>query len=312
MAPVPPIVATAADLPSAVTRALADPPSGERAIVTAAGVPFSVLAWGRPDDPPLLLIHGVTSSAEIWWRTGPAMAASGRRVLAPDLPGHGETGSWNGHHRFADAAADVVALTDALGIAAEPERLAIMGHSWGAGIAAHLPAVGLRPGRLVLLDPVVMPWSVMKAMSEDPSERTYQTLEEASAVISAMNPTWADGDVLAKARSLTQVEERAALAVLLENGDWDGGLSGLRTPAARGISTWVIRGDPAAGGLLPDAAVPAFAALIGEERILTIAGGPHSPQRTHPEAFLVAAILALGRPDEPASSARRRSSIARR
>jgi len=294
MPPVPPVVATADDLPEPVAAPLSDPPDGERTVVTAAGIPFSLLAWGRPDDPPLLLVHGVTSNAEIWWRTGPALAAAGRRVLAPDLPGHGETGAWNGHHRFADAAADVVALADALGILADPGRLAIMGHSWGAGIVAHMPAAGLRPGRLILLDPVVMPWSVMKTMAEDPSERTYATLDQAVAVIRDMNPLWTEGDILAKAHSLTQVDEKAALAVLLKNGDWDGGLSGLRAPEARGVATWVVRGDPAAGGLLPDAAVPAFATLIGETRILTIAGGPHSPQRTHPEAFLAAVLRALG------------------
>ncbi len=289
----PPIAATAADLPSAVADALADPPAGERIVVPAIGLPFSLLTWGRPDDPPLLLVHGVTSNAEIWWRTGPAIAASGRWVLAADMPGHGETGAWNGHHRFVDAARDVVALAEALGVAAAPERLAVLGHSWGAGIVAHVPEAGLRPGRLVLLDPVVMPWAVMKAMLEDPSERLYPTLEEAVGAIRAMNPEWTDGDVLAKARSLTQVDEAAARAILLDNGDWDGGLSGLAAPAARGVQTWVIRGDPSTGGLLPETALSAFSALIGEERILTVAGGPHSPQRTHPEAFLAALLRAL-------------------
>jgi pimeloyl-ACP methyl ester carboxylesterase len=293
MAAVPPIEATTRDLPAAVARAMADPPPGERRIVPAAGIAFSVLAWGRPADPPLLLVHGVTSNAEIWWRTGPAIAAAGRRVFAPDLPGHGETGHWNGHHRFADAAADVAALAESLGITQRSERLAVLGHSWGASIAAHLPAAGLRPGRLIMVDPVVMPLAAARAMSEDPTERTYATLEEASAVVRGLNPAWTAGDVLAKARSLTQVDEAAALAILLDNGDWDGGLSGLGAPAARGIQTWIIRGDPAAGGLLPDEALPDFAGLIGEARILTIAGGPHSPQRTHPEAFLVALLRAL-------------------
>jgi pimeloyl-ACP methyl ester carboxylesterase len=287
------VSATAADLPPAVAAALADPPAGERFVVEAAGVPFSVLAWGDRADPPLLLIHGVTSNAEIWWRTGPALAAAGHRVLAPDLPGHGETGHWNGHHRFAEMAADVAALAGALGIAQPADRLAAMGHSWGARITACLPAAGLRPRRLILLDPVVMTLAAALAMSGDPTEIVYPTVGEALAVIRAANPTWTDGDALAKARSLTQVEEAAARAIMLDNGDWDGGLSALREPAARGVSTWIIRGDPATGSLLPDEALPGFTALVGEGRILTIAGGPHSPQRTHPEAFLAAVLEAL-------------------
>ena len=293
MTTVPPIVATRDDLPPTVAAALADPPPGRRSIVEAAGVPFSVVAWGHDQHPPLLLVHGVTSNAEVWWRTGPALATSGRRVFAPDLPGHGETGNWNGHHRFPDMAGDIVALAAALGITEVPDRLAVLGHSWGASIVAHLPAVGLRPGRLILLDPVVLTLAAAQEVSRDPTERVYPTIEEAVSVIRAANPDWTEGDVLGKARSLTQVDETAAREVYLENGDWDGGLAGLSSPAAGGIPTWIVRGDPATGGLLPDTALPAFAALIGEERILTIAHGPHSPQRTHPEAFLVAVLRAL-------------------
>jgi pimeloyl-ACP methyl ester carboxylesterase len=293
MTTIPPIVATRADLPSAVATALDDPPPGERSVVEAAGIPFSLLTWGNAVDPPLLLVHGVTSTAEIWWRTGPALAAPGRWVIAPDLPGHGETGHWNGHHRFADMAADVVALARRLDIAARPDELAVLGHSWGASIVAHFPAAGLRPGRLILLDPVVLSLAAALTMSRDPTEGVYATLDEALRVIRAANPDWTEGDVLAKARSLTQVDETAARAVYLENGDWDGGLPGLQDPAARGVATWIVRGDPATGGLLPDSALAGFAALIGEQRILTIGGGPHSPQRTHPEAFLVAVLRAL-------------------
>ena len=65
------------------------PDPGVREVVTAAGIPFSALTWGDPSARPLVLLHGVTASAAIWWRVGPALAATGRRVVAPDLPGHG-------------------------------------------------------------------------------------------------------------------------------------------------------------------------------------------------------------------------------
>ena len=54
--------------------------------------------------------------------------------------------------------------------------------------------------------------------------------------------------------------------------------------AADGLDVWLIRGDPAAGGYVPDTVLPAFAARIGEGHVLTLAGAPHAPQRTHPEA----------------------------
>jgi hypothetical protein len=43
----------------------------------------------------------------------------------------------------------------------------------------------------------------------------------------------------------------------------------------------VVRGDPAAGGLIPDEIWLAFIARLGAEHVATIRGGPHSPQRTH-------------------------------
>ncbi|MDQ2964844.1 MAG: alpha/beta hydrolase, partial [Chloroflexota bacterium] len=94
-----PIHATSADLPPAVRAALEHPSSGRRAVVHAAGIPFATVEWGEPGDPPVLLVHGVTSLTGTWWRIGPALAAAGYLVIAIDLPGHGATGAWTGHHR---------------------------------------------------------------------------------------------------------------------------------------------------------------------------------------------------------------------
>ena len=57
------------------------------------GVPWSALVWGEPAARPLLLIHGVTSSAATWWRVGPALAAAGYRVTAVDQAGTWADGS---------------------------------------------------------------------------------------------------------------------------------------------------------------------------------------------------------------------------
>lgn len=278
-------------LPIAAAAALDDPPPGERITITAAGIPWSALTWGDASAPPLLLIHGVTSSAANWWRLGPAFAATGRRVVAVDLPGHGRTTHWTGHHRFRDNAADVAAFARAAGLAVDD--LEVIGHSWGAVTAAALPVAGLRPATIVLLDPPAVPHAVISAMAADPDERTYDDLDEAISAVRRDNPTWPDGDVRAKAEALTQLDEAAALAVLLDNGDWDGGLADLADPAAAGIRLAIVRGDPTFGGMLPDEALPAFEALVGPGRIHTIHGGPHSPQRIHPVETTAALLHAL-------------------
>ncbi len=40
---------------------------------------------------PVVLVHGLAMASEYWVRTGPPLAAAGFRVLAPDLPGFGES-----------------------------------------------------------------------------------------------------------------------------------------------------------------------------------------------------------------------------
>jgi pimeloyl-ACP methyl ester carboxylesterase len=261
-------------------------------VTVAAGIPFSALTWGEPGDRPLVLIHGITASARIWWRVGPALAASGRCVVAPDLPGHGQTGHWTGHHRFRDNAADVAAWIRATGL--DVPDVQIVGHSWGGAITAALPVAGIRPATLVLLDPPAIPYAIIAQLASDPSEVSYPDLETAIREVGRLNPAWPDDDVQAQAEALVALEIEAARAVLLDNGDWDGGLADISDPAAVGVPIWLIRGDPATGGLVPDAALPGFAARIGADHVLTLAGAPHAPQRTHPAALAAALLLALG------------------
>jgi pimeloyl-ACP methyl ester carboxylesterase len=284
--------ATASNLPPAVAAALANPEDGERGAVEAEGTAWPTILWGPPDSPPLLLVHGVTSNAGIWWRVGPALAAAGRRVIAVDMPGHGRTAGGPRSHRFADTAAELAGFIRAAGLAT-PD-LAVLGHSWGGMVVAHLPAAGLRPRTLVLLDPPVLTLGRLKALTEEPTERDYATLDEAVAAVRAANPTWSDGDVAAKAQALTEFSPQLVLDVLLKNGDWDGGMAALRSPAAEGVDVWLIRGDWDTGGFIPDFKVPEIEAQLGADHVVTIEGGPHSPQRTHPEATVLAILRALG------------------
>jgi pimeloyl-ACP methyl ester carboxylesterase len=283
-------------LPPAVAAVLAmpDPGPGEPSTTIAAGIPFASIAWGDPQARPLLLVHGVTASSRVWWRVGPALAAAGYRVTAPDLPGHGLTGHWLGHHRFRDTAADVAAWIRAAGL--DVPGLQVVGHSWGGMTAAALPLAGIRPATLVLLDPPTVPHSVISMMVSDPSERPYPDLASAVTGLAEANPAWPAGDVEAKADALVRLDANAARAVLLDNRDWDGGLADLSDPAADGLDIWLIRGNPATGGYVPDAVLPRFAARIGADHILTLAGAPHAPQRTHPAATTVALLEALAGP----------------
>lgn len=270
---------------------LADPPPGSPRIVRAGGYAWHAVEWGQPSDPPLLLVHGVTSSSETFWRVGPCLAADRRRVVAVDLPGHGRTGGWRGRHRWIETAADLSRFVGAAEL--DAGRLAVIGHSWGAMVAAALPAAGLRPERLILVDPPALRQRALVTLTEGSTELRYESVGDAIEAIRASGVSWSDGDILAKATALTQIDETAVRAIYLENGDYDAGLAALADPAALDIPAWVIRGDPAAGGLIDDEHVPALAERVGLDHFITIAGAGHAPQRTHPETTVLAILRAL-------------------
>ncbi len=284
--------AGSADLPAAVGAALAAPSEPATSVVEAIGLRWALASWGDAPNPPLLLVHGVTSDSGIWWRVGPALAAAGRRVVAVDLPGHGRTGGWQGRHRFAETAADLATLIRTAGL--DRPDLVVLGHSWGAMVTAHLPGAGIRPAGLILLDPPARTRVELEPMTDDPTERPYATLAEAIAAVREAYPGWSARDVETKAEGLTRFEPEAVLAILLENGTWDAGLAALRRQDSARLPVWLIRGEWSAGGLIPEDKVPGIVGQLGPERVITIPGAPHSPQRTHPEATVAAILLALG------------------
>jgi pimeloyl-ACP methyl ester carboxylesterase len=285
------LTATAADLPPAVAAALAAPAEGTPGWVDAGGTRWATVSWGAAAHPPVLLLHGVTSNAEIWWRVAPALAAAGHRVVAVDMPGHGKTQSWVGRHRFSETAEDVAGFVQAAGL--DRPDLAVVGHSWGAMVSARLAGAGLRPRVVVLLDPPGLTVAQFEVFAQDPTEQPFATYEAAAGAMRVANPTWSDGDIAAKAQSLVEFNPDAVLAALLENGDWDAGVDGARESIAVGVPVWIIRGEWDTGCLIPEALVPKLEAAIGRGHVITIRGAPHSPQRTHPEATLLALLRAL-------------------
>ena len=187
---------------------------------------------------------------------------------------------------------DLAELIRAFGI--DRPDLDVVAHSWGAMVASNLPAAGVRPRTMVLVDPPYLTRDELEALTRDPTERRYETFEEARRVIRATQPLYADGDVDAKAMALTRFDVDGVRDVLLENGDWHAGLQALAHPAARDVPIWYVLGEAASGGLVPDEHLPELAARAGADHVLTIVGGPHSPMRTHPEATTLAILLALG------------------
>ena len=90
---------------------------------------------------PVMLLHGWPDDTSTWDHVAPVIGEAGFRVIIPTLRGFGDTQFLRDDApRTANSgilAMDMIALLDALGI----EKLAVIGHDWGANIAEAL-AVG--------------------------------------------------------------------------------------------------------------------------------------------------------------------------
>jgi 2-succinyl-6-hydroxy-2,4-cyclohexadiene-1-carboxylate synthase len=112
----------------------------------AAGIDWHVTERGS--GRPLLLLHGFTGSAASWAEHLDAFA-SGHRVIAPDLPGHGATPAPPEDAMTVEATAGALAgLLASLG--AVPAD--VLGYSLGARIALRLAIDHARAVRRLVLE----------------------------------------------------------------------------------------------------------------------------------------------------------------
>jgi pimeloyl-ACP methyl ester carboxylesterase len=110
---------------------LSDPPRGEPfEAESAGGVTLAGEAYGPPDAPPVVLIHGWTCARRFW--THQVHALSDRqRVIAFDLRGHGRSEARDRCDFSTDALADdVQAVLEAT--VPNGRRALLVGHSMGA------------------------------------------------------------------------------------------------------------------------------------------------------------------------------------
>jgi 3-oxoadipate enol-lactonase len=90
---------------------------------------------GPPDAETLVLLHGVTMTAELCWFRVLERLGRQFRIVAPDLRGHGDGIPLRGSRfRLEDSADDIAALADVLDI----KRFAAVGYSMGGMVAQLL------------------------------------------------------------------------------------------------------------------------------------------------------------------------------
>ncbi len=189
---------------------MSDRPRPAEKTLTANGLRIHYLEWGAAAAPPVICVHGYTSSAQ-------AFSALARRLhdryrlICPDVRGHGDS-DWSPDraYRYTHQAADLAAFTDRLELA----RYTLIGTSMGGVIAmVHAARHGKRLDRLVLNDigPDAEPGTqrITQAVTTRPD--SFATLDEAMAYRREISPITAS-------RPLDDQRE-LALGVLRQGSD---------------------------------------------------------------------------------------------
>jgi lipase len=224
-----------------------------------AGVSLHYLQWGAgaSADPPILLLHGLSSNASFWGRL--AARLPDRRLIALDQRAHGLSAAPDTGYEPAALAADAAALIEELGI----HRVVVAGHSWGATIALQLAAD--RPelvAGLAVIDGPVRPWS-----------ETGLTWEQAEKFMQPPLPLYSDLEqAIAEKRGVLKSAWDDDLVDFVRAGLVEDG-SGLRLPLTAPIRLQILRSmyfQPY-GILWPQVRCPVLLALAagGEESIFT-------------------------------------------
>jgi pimeloyl-ACP methyl ester carboxylesterase len=240
---------------------------------------WPVARWGDGDGTALL-VHGLSSSKEGWWRVGPALADLGYTVVAPDLRRHGEAPA-SGSMSIDQLATDLLGLGERWDV--------VLGHSLGG--AAVVRATVRHPswaGRLVLEDPaLVMPdpdaaRAILLADFEHPLTGVAQE---------RLNPTWHPTDCEIKAEALEASGPEVVEAAITDNPDWNV----VAETASLDVPTLVVGADPERGALVPPALGTSLEDLNDRLTYARVAGGSHSMHRDELDAFLEVVTGWLGR-----------------
>lgn len=236
--------------------------------------------------PPFLLIHGAGHDHGVWNAVSAGLAAAGRRVIAPDLPGHGASGG----APLADIdalAAWVLALADALAL----PRFHVAGHSMGSLVALAVAAVAPRQVAGLTLIGSLAPMPVAPFLLEAARaapERAHELINKFS---------FAPVEVLGEARrqaleahNLQRMRRQAAGVLATDLAACDAWQGGLAAAARVACPTLLLCGEH--DRMTPvDAVKPLLDALEGGgrgTRMMVLAGSGHTMTEEVPDAVIEA------------------------
>jgi pimeloyl-ACP methyl ester carboxylesterase len=181
---------------------------------TVEGLRVHYLAEGPKTGPVVVLVHGLSGSAEDWRNLAPSLAQAGYRVYMPDLPGFGRSEQPRDFsYSVQDQAEVVMGFLQTLGL----RQVDLGGWSMGGWIAQLVAAQDTeRIRRLMLFDSVglaVKPeWDTRLFTPTTPAE-----LDQLDALLMPHPPkvpSFVARDILRVSRNNAWVTHRAVAAML--------------------------------------------------------------------------------------------------
>jgi pimeloyl-ACP methyl ester carboxylesterase len=251
-----------------------------------AGVHLSVMRWGDPARPPVVLLHGAAANAHWWDHLAPALALQFHAV-ALDFRGHGDSDFPKElvPGAFQD---DLEALLEWLGA----PNAALVGHSLGAHVALAHAAGGGTPAAVVLLDPARGLSATRRRAtrlalslrptysSRDEAMRRFQFLPGPVDVDPALRAAVAEHSVRAESDGRFGFKFDARWFGVPERGR--PALGSVRAPML------IVRG--ALSPLLTEAGAHEMVRGIPGARLVEIAGAGHHVQMERPRECLLAIL----------------------
>jgi pimeloyl-ACP methyl ester carboxylesterase len=249
------------------------------------------------EGPLIVLIHGITSTSDVWLAAMAKLAES-YTVVAPDLLGHGRSAKPRGDYSLGAYASGARDLLGVLGF----ERGTVVGHSLGGGIALQFAyQFPEYTERLVLVASGGLGKEVHPLLRA-------AALPGAEFVLPLIIRDWAIGagaavagffgrlglsagpDLAEAARGYASLADRGARQAFLHTLRAVVDLEGQRVSAtdrlylAERVPTLLIWGtdDP----IIPIEHARAAQARIPESRLVEIAGAGHWPQLDDPDRFV--------------------------
>jgi pimeloyl-ACP methyl ester carboxylesterase len=155
---------------------------------------------GRADAAPFILVHGLASNLRLWDGVAGELHARGHTVVAVDQRGHGRSDTPESGYELDTAVADLLALTEALGLA----RPVLAGQSWGGNVVLELAwrrpdavrGIACVDGGIAELGARYPAWEECLAALSPPS-LDHLTMAELRARLRKANPSFPPGALAA-------------------------------------------------------------------------------------------------------------------